>query len=60
MAKHRKYFRAFNGKEAFDEPLTKNPGDYEGHHRQTAQEGYLQSEHLEWLLAGKPKEHWNG
>jgi hypothetical protein len=28
--------------------------EYEGRHRQTDGEAYLQSEHLEWLLAGKP------
>ena len=33
MVRHTKYFRAFNGVEAFDEPKIKNPGDYVGRHR---------------------------
>lgn len=33
MTKHVKYFRAFNGKEAFDEELTRNARDYVGRHR---------------------------
>ena len=33
MAKHTKYFRAFNGVEAFDEMKIRDPGVYAGRHR---------------------------
>lgn len=58
MQRHRKTFRAFNGQECWNEPLTLHPPEgYVGTHRQTDGEAYLQSEHLEWLLAGKPESY---
>lgn len=33
--RHRKTFRAFNGRDAWDEEKTKDAGDYEGRHRRS-------------------------